>query len=100
MHDAQYILAIDLGTSGCKVALVSTQGEIIGAENEALAIIFLPNGGAEQDPEAWWTAIKRATRRMLDRQLAPVTAIVALCCTAQWSGTVPVDSHGNHLMNA
>ncbi|MFN8487387.1 MAG: FGGY-family carbohydrate kinase [Caldilineaceae bacterium] len=100
MHDLQLILAIDLGTSGCKVALVSTQGEIVATENEALAVILLPNGGAEQDPNEWWTAIKRATRRILDRQLAPVASIIAVCCTAQWSGTVPVDSNGNYVRNA
>ncbi len=96
----RYILAIDLGTSGPKVALVSTQGEVVDWEFEAMQLFLLPNGGAEQSPGDWWEAIKRAAQRLLARRLVPVDKIVALSCTTQWSGTVPVDRHGHPLMNA
>jgi xylulokinase len=96
----QYVLAIDLGTSGPKVALYSTKGEYVGYEFEATPLHLLPDGGAEQDPEDWWNAIKKASKRLLARALIPKEAIVALCCTTQWSGTVPVDRAGNALSNA
>ncbi|MCB0133441.1 MAG: xylulose kinase, partial [Caldilineaceae bacterium] len=82
------ILAIDLGTSGPKVALVTPAGEVLGWERESLASHFLPDGGVEQDPEEWWRTICQATRKLLARALAPVESIVALVVTAQWSGTV------------
>ena len=69
------ILAIDLGTSGPKVALVSTTGEILGSEFEETPLIVLPGGGAEQDPEGWWRAITTAARRLLARELLPPSAI-------------------------
>ena len=94
------ILAIDLGTSGPKVALVTPAGEVLGWERESLASHFLPDGGVEQDPEEWWRTICQATRKLLARALAPVESIVALVVTAQWSGTVAVDGSGRHLMNA
>ena len=62
------ILAIDLGTSGPKVALVSTSGEIVASDSEETSITFLPGGGAEQDPEDWWSAIVRAARRVVGRE--------------------------------
>ena len=42
----KYILAIDLGTSGPKVALFSTQGELIGSEFEETKVMLFPDGGA------------------------------------------------------
>jgi hypothetical protein len=50
-------LAIDLGTSGPKVALVSVQGEVVACEIEKTPVMLLPGGGAEQAPDDWWKAI-------------------------------------------
>jgi len=98
--DTKYILAIDLGTSGPKSALVSTHGDVLDHEFEDTDVILLPGGGAEQDPDVWWQAIVTSTRRLLDKKPVPVDDIIAVCCTTQWSGTVAVDKDGNHLMNA
>ena len=96
----QYILAIDLGTSGPKVAVYSVLGEAVACEFEPIQLYLLPKGGAEQSPQEWWEAIKTAARRLLAKNLVPVQQIAAVCCTSQWSGTVPVDRDGNPLMNA
>jgi xylulokinase len=96
----KYILAIDLGTSGPKVALFSTQGELIGSEFEETKVMLLPDGGAEQSPGDWWNAIQTAGKRLLAKGLVPNEDIVAIASTAQWSGTVPVDRDGNALGNA
>jgi xylulokinase len=95
-----HVLAIDLGTGGPKVALVTTDGDIVGHEFEPTSMLLSEGGGAEQDPEEWWTAITRAARRLLDRGLVDVADIEAVSVTAQWSGTVAVDASGNALMNA
>jgi xylulokinase len=96
----QYTLAIDLGTTGAKVGLVSTRGEIAGWEFEPAPLLLLPNGGAEQRPDDWWDAIHKASRRLLEKRLVPIDSIAAISCTTQWSGTVAVDKDGRHLMNA
>ena len=96
----KYILAIDLGTTGAKSALVSTFGEVIDCEFEETHINLLPDGGAEQSPDEWWDAIVKSSKRSLEKGLVPIDDIVAVSCTTQWSGTVAVDRDGNHLMNA
>ena len=101
MQDVEkYILAVDLGTTGPKVALVSVQGHILDSAFEETPLLLLPNGGAEQRPDDWWEATKRAIRSLLTRNQLQVNGIVALCCTTQWSGTVAVDERGHSLMNA
>jgi len=96
----KHVLAIDLGTSGPKVALLTLQGVLVGHEFEPNEVKILPDGGAEQDPHAWWSAIVAATRRLLGRDLVPAQSIVVVGVTSQWSGTVPVDARGQPLGNA
>jgi xylulokinase len=95
-----YVLAIDLGTSALKLALVSTHGELADAEQEPMEVTLVHGGGAEQDPEDWWSAIRRTTGRLLDRRSVPVERIVAVNSSVQWSGTVAVGEDGAPLANA
>jgi xylulokinase len=97
---AECILAIDLGTSGPKVALVTTEGEVLASEVESIELFLSDGGGAEQDPDDWWRAIMTATRRITDRNIVPAEQIIAVAVTSQWAGTVPVDKAGNALGRA
>lgn len=99
--ETPFVLAVDLGTGGPKVALVSAlDGSIPGWEFEPNDLILLPGGGVEQDPEQWWSTIVVAAKRLLARELVPRADIVAVTVTSQWMGTVPVDARGRHLHNA
>ena len=69
--ESQFILAIDLGTSGPKVALATVGGELLGSEFEETQLLLLPDGGAEQSTDNWWQAIDKAVQRLLERELAP-----------------------------
>ena len=59
------ILAVDLGTSGAKVALITVRGRVLGWEAQEVALYLTPDGGAEQAPEDWWQAFLRAGGREL-----------------------------------
>ncbi len=95
---AKLILAVDLGTSALKVALIGIDGRVAAWESEALTLRVLPGGGAEQDPEDWWRALVAATRRLLARHAGSRDEIVAVCCSTQGEGTVPVGEDGAPLM--
>jgi xylulokinase len=92
-------LAVDLGTSGCKSALISLSGQVLGWEFQEVPLKVLPNGGAEQDPRDWWNAFLFTARRLITRNLVPVESILAVCCSTQGEGTVAVDHDGKTLMN-
>jgi xylulokinase len=98
--DDTYVLAIDLGTGGPKVALVAATGRIAASAFEPVPLRLLPGGGAEQDPHAWWSAVVSATRRVVVDGGVPVERIVGVGCTAQWSGTVAVAEDGHPLRPA
>ena len=94
-----YILAVDLGTSGCKTALISVTGAVAGWEFQEVPLHVLPGGGAEQDPQDWWNAFLTTAGELIHKKLVPVEDIVGVCCSTQGEGTVPVDRDGKELMN-
>ena len=100
MKSEKYILSIDLGTSGSKTAIVSTQGKVVDFEFQEVPLMLLPDGGAEQDPADWWRAITATSKRLIAKKVVLPEDIVAVAASTQWAGTVPVDRDGNPLMNA
>jgi xylulokinase len=92
-------LAVDLGTSGVKVALVDQAGAVLGFESVPVRTLVTPDGGAEQAPDEWWSGFLAASQRLVARDLVPRSAIRAVCCSTQGEGTVPVDRAGHALMN-
>jgi xylulokinase len=100
LRENKYVLAVDHGTSAMKIALADMCGHILAFECEDTPVYYSPGGGAEQDPDEWWTAFVKCSNRLIDKNLVAVDDIVAISCSSQWSGTVPVDSDGNHVMNA
>jgi xylulokinase len=97
---ARYVLAIDLGSGGLKVAIVADTGEVVASAEEKMTTHMLPGGGAEQDPDQWWQGVKKAASQVVsDSGVAPED-IVAIGCDSQWSVVVPVDENGAPLMRA
>lgn len=94
------ILTIDLGTSGPKVALFDAIGKCIGYEFEEVPVLLYDGGGAEQRPADWLSAIKNCYKKLIATTKTDTRQIVAINCTAQWSGTVCVDKGGKPLMDA
>lgn len=93
-RDRQHVLAVDLGTGGPKVGLVSLAGRIAWAEHHAVETRFGDGGAAEQDAQLWWRIIVDAARRGLASGVVDPASVVAVSCTGQWASTVPVDGAG------
>lgn len=93
------ILAVDLGTSSMKVALITVSGKVLGWETEPIHLILTSDGGVEQSPDEWWNAFLSASKRLIAKNKESASLIRAICCSTQGEGTVPVDKDGNVLGN-
>lgn len=93
------VLAIDLGTSGPKVAVVTLDAEVLGWQTRTTKLTLHEGGGAEQDPHDWWQAIVAAARAVL-AQTGAAERIAAVAVTSQWGGTVLTDQDGAPLRPA
>ncbi len=99
MQQEWCVLAVDLGTSGCKTALVTGRGEVLDWAFEPVTTHYFPNGGAEQRPDDWWNAFIKTSRALLEKHAELVPHVGAVCFSTQSEGTVPVDAAGNALGN-
>ena len=96
----ELVLAVDLGTSGCKCALIGPEGTVHSWAYRAVALHIVDEIGAEQDPEDWWEALVGSAREVLDSVPNANRRVRAICCSSQGECTVPVDEAGKPLRRA
>jgi xylulokinase len=90
----RYTLAIDLGTSGPKAALVSERGDVSARAVRSIATRFIPPNGAEQDPGEIWGAVSSAIREVIGAADVAPESIVAVAVASQYFSIVPVGADG------
>ena len=93
------MLAVDLGTSGCKCALVLLDGTVHAWAFRAVKL-HVQGAMAEQDPHDWWTAFLASASEILAGDSGLRQRVVAVCCSTQTEGTVCVDKGGEPIGRA
>ena len=88
------ILAIDLGTSNVKAAVVRRDGALLGTGRGSIETILTDDGGAEQDAERVWQTVLTAAEEAL-APLANRREVRGIACASQYSSIVPVDDGGS-----
>jgi xylulokinase len=61
-----YLLTYDVGSTGCKAAIVTIDGRLRETAHETYPTYFPKPRWAEQNPEDWWQAILRSTQRVME----------------------------------
>ncbi|WP_343628655.1 FGGY-family carbohydrate kinase [Roseateles sp.] len=97
--DGRLVLAVDLGTSGCKCALVALDGRVQAWAFQPVAL-QVQGARAEQDAESWWRAFLMAASELLAADAALRRRVVAVSCSTQTEVTVCVDREGKPLGKA
>ncbi|HRE00007.1 MAG TPA: FGGY family carbohydrate kinase, partial [Ilumatobacteraceae bacterium] len=93
---AQAVLAVDVGTTAVKAALVRDDVVIASAERPLTTTVGGP-GQAEQDPEQWWSAVCELTRELGGHLRADTDA---LALTGQMQDLVLLGAHGRPVRPA
>ena len=94
----QYILAHDLGTSGNKATLFSTDGNLIASAVEPYPCHYWGGNRAEQNPEDWYAAVCRATQKLTGT--VDPSEIVGVSFSGHMMGAVLLDPSGELLRSA
>ena len=63
-------IAIDLGTSGVKLLLLESNGNILAEVTESYPIYHPHPEWSEQNPEDWWRAVKSGLKKLIKGQNA------------------------------
>ena len=92
------ILAIDLGTTNAKAAVVTLHGELVGTGRASIETSFTDDGGAEQDAEQIWERVLGACEQALS-SVTDRTEVLGVAVASQYSSIVPVDAEGRPTAN-
>lgn len=96
----QYILTIDQGTSSCKTALWTTDGNL-AAETAQAYVLHRPHPlHAEIDAEIWWRAVCETIRAVIAQSGADPGDIAGIGVDGIGWTLVPVDADCNPLFPA
>ncbi|MEA4897224.1 MAG: xylulokinase [Eubacteriales bacterium] len=87
----QYLIGLDIGTSGAKCILVNRKGTVVASATREYPLDTPRAGWAEQDPADWWRAVAEGCRAILNKAQVPTEAIVALSLSGQMHGLVALD---------
>lgn len=89
--DKNFILGIDVGTSGCKVLLADKAGTVRASAVEPYPLTQPRPGWTEQDPRLWWNACCAACRRVMNAGVCDGSDIAAVGLTGQMHSLVALD---------
>ena len=96
MKNGTYILACDVGTTAIKTCLfrVDDRVSLLESAGEGYPLAVLEGGGAEQDPEDWWSAMCVTVGRVLEKAEISPDKIDGISFCSQMQGLVLVDRQG------
>jgi xylulokinase len=93
------ILAYDLGTTGNKATVFSSDGAIVASAVSSYPTHYPRPGWAEQSADDWWRSTCDATRELLGKGVNP-SDIAAIGFSGHMMGCLPVDESGTPLHNS
>ena len=90
-------IGYDLGTTGVKTVLINSKGRLLASAFGAYPSSSPKPGYFEQEPEDWWNAIVRTTKRVVRNSKVPRARISGISFGVQAFGTIPVTKEGHAL---
>jgi len=93
----EYLLGIDIGTSGTKTVLFDRDANPVAAKTFEYPLYQEQNGWAEQEPEDWWQATVQGVRQVLDASGVSPADIKGIGLSGQMHGLVMLDEKGEVL---
>ena len=94
-----YLLGIDIGTSACKVAVFTKDGQVSAAAAGDYPVYYPKEGWAEQNPEEWWDAVCTAIRKALEKGKIRPEEIAGVGIDGQSWSAIAIDKEGKVLTN-
>lgn len=87
----QYLIGIDIGTSGTKTVLFDTEGSVVASKTVEYPLYQPQNGWAEQMPKDWWDATVEGVQSVLTQSGIDATAVKGIGLSGQMHGLVMLD---------
>lgn len=89
-----YLLGVDIGTSGTKTVLFDETGKAISSKTKEYSMYQPKNGWAEQDPDDWWNACVETIHAVLENSGISPADVAGVGLSGQMHGLVMLDQNG------
>ena len=100
MAEAQHLMGIDFGTGGVRVGIFDPEGTPVAFHGVEWETKFPRPGRAEQDPDAWWSSLVEATRKVMSESGVPASEIAGISTDATASTVLSIDGNDRPLRSA
>lgn len=90
-NEKQYVIGVDIGTSGTKTVLFDTLGTVIASSTVEYPLYQPKNGYAEQKPEDWWNAARTTLKNVITESGVAPADIKGIGLSGQMHGLVMLD---------
>jgi len=92
-----HLLGIDVGTSGVKALLITTEGKVEASATRTYPLYTPYPLWAEQDPEDWWQATIGAIRDVMSESGVDPKSVKGMGMSGQMHGAVFLDEQNQSL---
>lgn len=96
----QYLLGIDIGTSGCKCCLLDLDGTLVGNVTQEYTPLSIKPGWVEQHPDDWYHAVQEALQLLQQQTALDLRQIVAVGTAGQMRGLTFLHKAGRPVRNS
>jgi xylulokinase len=93
------LLAIDIGTSACKIAVFEPNGTVVSDCSKSYHTYYTLPGWVEQDPNEWWQSICEGIRECIEKGGIDPHDIAGIGIDGQSWSCIPIDQSGKVLYN-
>ncbi len=97
---AKFFLGVDMGTGGCKAALIDDQGEVLAYSFREYPIINEKPGWSEHDPVLYWTLVSEMLREVLEHAHIDPKEVGGIGVSSALPSLVMLDAAGHPLERA
>jgi len=94
------VIGLDVSTTASKAVCIDAEGNVLGQALNEHEISGPYPLWSEQDPDAWWDAMRQSIRAVLELPSVNVNMVKAVGVTGQMHGLVLLDSNGKVLRPA
>ena len=96
----QYLIGVDIGTSGTKTILIDVAGKVLAHALEEYPLFTPKPLWSEQNPQDWWTATCATIKSVIEKSGIDVREIMGVGLSGQMHGSVFLDENDTVLRPA
>ena len=97
---ASFLIGIDVGTTGVKVALFATDGTLVASAYEPHDSAYPSDGYVEQRPDDWFNGSVAGLKSVLSESGIDSGDVAGISFSGQMMGQVPISKDGDLLLES